>query len=51
MNLAFAFTAYDNVTEPILDPTIGELVVKEYAWGQNDDGTFYVNKDKIKSQH
>ena len=28
LNLAFAFTAYDNSTEPNLDPTIGELVAK-----------------------
>ena len=33
LNFAVAFTAYDSVTEPILDPTIGELAFKAYEWG------------------
>ena len=32
-NLAVAFTAYDSNPEPILDPTIGELVFNHYEWG------------------
>ncbi len=31
--LAAAFTAYDDETEPIDDPTVGELVFNHYKWG------------------
>jgi len=32
-NIAVAFTAYDTNPEPILDPTIGEVVFNHYRWG------------------
>ena len=38
MNIAVALTAYDSVTEPILDPTIGELFLNHYTWGYDADG-------------
>ena len=49
-NLAVAFTAFDDVEEPILDPTIGELTFKAFEWGA-EDGTPVVKQDKIESQH
>ena len=33
LNLAVAFTSFDDVEEPILDPKIGELTFKAYEWG------------------
>lgn len=33
LNVAVAFVAYDSNPEPILDPSIGELVFKAYQWG------------------
>ena len=33
LNFAIAFTAYDEVTEPILDPTYGKIVFNSYQWG------------------
>ena len=41
LNIAVAFTAYDNERNPILDPTIGELVINEYSWGVKDDGSVF----------
>ena len=38
LNLAVAFTAWDNVKENILDPTFGSLVFKAYQWGFDQDG-------------
>jgi len=32
-NIAVGFTAYDSNPEPILDPTIGEVVFNHYRWG------------------
>ena len=34
LNIAVAFTAYDDETEPILDPSIGELIFESYEFGQ-----------------
>ena len=28
-----AFTAYDSVTEPILDPSYGKIVFNSFSWG------------------
>ena len=33
LNIAVAFTAYDNETEWSLDPTVGELVFNSFSWG------------------
>lgn len=38
LNIAVAFTSYDNDQDPIDDPTIGEVVFNHYKWGQNPDG-------------
>ena len=36
------FTAYDNTKEWILDPTYGDLVIKQKGWGTNpEDGSFF----------
>ena len=32
-----AFTAYDDVEEPILDPSYGKIVFNSYSWGQTDE--------------
>jgi len=36
LNFAVAFTAYDNEEYSILDPSIGELVMKAWTWGETD---------------
>ena len=41
-NIAAAFINYDNNTEPIDDPTVGELVFNHFKWGQDADGTNFV---------
>ena len=43
LNVAIAFTAYDNVEEYILDPSYGEIVFREYKWGEDDDGNYFVS--------
>lgn len=48
-NVAVAFTAYDSETEWALDPTYGELVFKHNTWGENDDGTFFSNRETKQS--
>ena len=37
MNFAVAFTAFDRVTEPILDPSYGKLVFNAWSWGIKGD--------------
>ena len=37
LNLAIAFTSYDNNPEPILDKSYGELVFKAYEWGTGEN--------------
>ena len=50
LNIAAAFTAYDDVEEPILDESIGELVFKAYTWGLNEEtGKYEVSRNVIKS--
>ena len=36
LNFAAAFTAYDNVREPITDPSIGQLQFSVWSWGPNE---------------
>ena len=38
LNLAIAFTAFDNEQENILDKSIGEIVFKAYSWGMDEQG-------------
>lgn len=33
LNLAIAFTSYDNNPDPILDKSYGELIFNAYEWG------------------
>lgn len=49
LNFGVAFSAYDGVTEPILDEKYGKLVFNEYTWGENEDGSFFVNYNPIPS--
>ena len=42
LNLAIAFTNYDNNTEPILEKEYGELIFQAYEWGPGEDGDFFV---------
>ena len=37
-NVAFGFTAYDDNTERIDDPTVGQLRAKYVAWGMGESG-------------
>lgn len=51
INVAVAFTAYDDETEWILDPSYGTLEYKTYWWGEQEDGTYGVGKDLKKTRH
>ena len=44
LNLAMAFTAYDDETEPILDKSYGEIIFQEYSWGVNEDGSYFLSQ-------
>ena len=50
MNIAVAFTAYDNEEEWILDKSIGELRFTEYSWGENDDGSYYLSHERLEAE-
>ena len=50
LNLAVAFTAYDNEREWILDPSYGELVFNHFSWGPNPDGSYFTNRERLESQ-
>lgn len=41
LNIAVAFTAYDSERDPILIPQIGEIVINQYKWGFNEDGSVF----------
>ena len=49
LNIAVAFTAYDNETEWSLDPTVGELVFNSFSWGPVEDspGEFFTSRDRL----
>ena len=51
MGFSFAagFMGYDGKSEPIDDPTIGEVVFKNYQWGENPDGSTFSYREQIKS--
>ena len=49
LDIAVAFTAYDNEEEIILDKTIGELAFFAYEWGENSDGSVFVKREWIPS--
>ena len=47
LNFAIAFTAYDGETEPILDKKYGEIVFNEYKWGEDADGSFFAEYNRL----
>ena len=47
INFAMAFTAYDSVEEPILDPTYGKIVFNAFGWGHTE--RYLAKRVKIKS--
>lgn len=49
LNFAFAFTAYDSETEDILDPSYGRIIFSRYAWGELENGEYFVKIDEIPS--
>ena len=38
LNFAVAFTAYNNVREPILDPEYGYIYARANEWGFDENG-------------
>ena len=42
LNLAIAFTSFDNNPEPILDKSYGELIFNTYEWGSDENGNYFV---------
>ena len=51
LNFAIAFTASDDEPEPILDKSIGELVVQSYSWGYEDETSqkTYSRKERLST--
>ena len=49
LNLAIAFTNFDNIIEPILDKSYGELIFNAYVWGKDDQGEYFDKQDLIPS--
>ena len=47
LNVAFAFTKYDNEVERTLDPSYGELKMRSLVWGSNDDGSVYSSEEDL----
>ena len=47
MNIAVALTAWDSVKENILTPDIGRIVFREYRWGYDADGQYFVSQDYL----
>ena len=45
------FTAYDSNKEWILDPRYGELVINDYFWGEQEDGTYASGRIPKKTTH
>ena len=43
LNLAIAFSAFDNEIEPILDKSIGEIIFLAYSWGNDESGNYRLN--------
>ena len=41
--MAFAFTAYDQETEYILDKSIGQLQFKAMQWGFDENGETFLD--------
>ena len=52
-NIAVAFSAYDSETEPILDPSIGDLYFAVASWGieidVNGESIFYERYERLET--
>ena len=51
LNIAVAFTDWDNEREPILNPTIGEILFEAVEWGYDDNGDFFTTKTILDSHY
>ena len=49
LNIAVAFSAYDNEEEWSLDKKYGNLVFIEYSWGQDDDGKVFTHRKPLET--
>ena len=49
MNIAVAFTAYNDEREQLLDPSIGSLIFRVSEWDFKKDGSIYRNNAIIPS--
>ena len=49
LNMAVAFTAYDNDEAYLLDPSYGEIIFNQYTWGEGADGNVWLEYNKIES--
>ena len=47
--VAVAFTGWNNNREYELDKSIGEFIFINYEWGYDEDGTFFLKRDRIPS--
>ena len=41
MKIGVAITAFDNEVEPILDPSMVDIVFTKYHWGKLENGTYF----------
>ena len=48
-NIAVGFTAYDNNREWVLAPEYGELVFNSLSWGSKPDGTYYLERKRLRT--
>ena len=51
LNIAVAFSAYDSEEEWVLDPAYGSLHLNHRSWGENPDGTYFVNRLALKGHN
>ena len=49
LNMAVAFTAYDNEEIYTLDLSYGEIIFKAQTWGEDADGNVSSNHENIES--
>ena len=47
MKIGVALTEFDNEIEPILDPSMVDIVFYKYHWGKLENGTYFSKKDVI----
>ena len=49
LNFAIGFTAYDEETEDILDPSYGKVMFMKFEWGKRENDELYVEQKEIPS--